>query len=98
MHFPYQLFENAGLSASDVARLFGVSRVTGYRWLQATDRKGNRGVGVNIFLQPRVSRGIEELRRALAAGDFPDEGLRRLTPVKRNLRIKSILRKHRAKR
>lgn len=98
MHFPHQLFKSAGLNSTDVAKLCGVSRITGYRWLQGTSRNGSEGVGVNIFLQDRVAKVSGPVAAALDAGALPDETLSKLPPEKRAVRIKSILNKHRTKK
>lgn len=98
MHFPHQLFKTAGLNSTDIANLCGVSRITGYRWLQGTSRNGTEGVGVNIFLRDRVTKIAAPVAAAVDAGALPDEALAKLPPEKRASRIKTILNKHRTKK
>lgn len=95
MHFPHELFKKAGLNSTDVANLFCVSRITGYRWLKGTDRNGAEGVGVNIFLRPAVTKIARRLEAAVTAGALPNEALAKLPPTKRAAKIKSIIVKHR---
>lgn len=95
MHFPHSLFKSAGLNSTDVAYLFGVSRVTGYRWLQETGRNGAPGVGVNVFLQRSVVKVVPALTRAVESGALPDAALARLPPKKRATKIKSIISQYR---
>lgn len=98
MQFPHLLFKNAGLNSTDIANLCGVSRITGYRWLQGTNRNGEPGVGVNIFLQDRVARVIAPLTAAVEAGVLPDLQLTKLPPKKRATKIKSIINQYRQKK
>lgn len=87
MDFPHLLFKDAGLNATDVANLIGVSRVTGHRWL-------NGGRGVNIFLQEKVKKVIPPLTKAVKSGALPNPDILKLPPAKRVTRIRSILRKN----
>lgn len=98
MHFPHELYKSAGLNSTDIANLFGVSRITGYRWLKGTDRNGAEGVGVNIFLRPSVTKVSRHLESAVAAGALPDQNLTKLPPTKRAAKLKSIINKHRPKK
>lgn len=99
MHFPSQLFKSAGLNSTDVANLVGVSRITGYRWLQGTNRAtGADGVGVNVFLQDKVSRLVAPLTEAVANGALPNEDVQNLEPKKRAARIRAIINQYRSKK
>lgn len=98
MQFPHELFKTAGLNSTDIANLCGVSRITGYRWLQGTDRNGAPGVGVNIFLQDRVSKVAAPLTAAVNDGVLPDEELTKLPPQQRATKIKSIINQYRQKK
>lgn len=98
MLFPHELFLKAGLNSTDVANVFDVSRITGYRWLRGISRSGAPGVGVNIFLRDRVARVASQIKSAVVAGDLPDAELKQLPPSQRAERIKSILAKHPANR
>lgn len=84
MVFPHLLFKHARLNATDVANLIGVSRVTGYRWLQ--------GAGVNVLLQKEVERILPALTKAVEIGALPNTAVSKLPPAKRAKKIKSILR------
>lgn len=90
MQFPHQLFQKAGFKSADVGALYGVSRVTGHRWL--------KGACVNIFLQDRVTKLIAPVTAAVAAGALPDPAIAQLPPKKRVAKIKSILNQHRMKK
>lgn len=98
MNFPHELFLKAGLNSTDVANVFDVSRITGYRWLRGVSRSGSPGVGVNIFLRDRVARVAAQVESAIEAGDLPDAELKQRPPHERAERIKSILAKHPANR
>lgn len=92
MLFPHLLFRQAGLNPTDVAGLCRVSRISGYRWLLGVDRRGQPGVGVNIFLQDRVERVAVPLALAVKAGVLPDPSIAKLTPAKRLVKLRGILR------
>lgn len=99
MHFPSQLFKSAGLNSTDVANLVNVSRITGYRWLQGVNRStGTDGVGVNVFLQDRVTRLVAPLTEAVALGVLPDPEVSKLTPKKRAARLRAIINQYRSKK
>ena len=91
MQFPHTLFKAAGLNSTDVALLFGVSRVTGYRWLSGTDRHGGDGVGINIFLQERVAKMVPIIERAIESGTLPNHEMIKLPPSERFATLKSVL-------
>jgi hypothetical protein len=95
MKFPHQLFKRAGLNSTDIANLFGVSRVTGARWLSGVDRAGNPGVGVNKFLEREVTRIHAALAKAVAAGRLPSEEVSSLPPKRRLAKLRSILKQSR---
>jgi hypothetical protein len=95
MQFPTLLFKQAGLTSGDVAALCGVSRITGYRWLKGTSRSGAEGVGVNVFLQAKVSTVASRVGRAVASGDLPDAQLAKLTAAQRVKTLRSILNQYR---
>jgi hypothetical protein len=90
MKFPHQLYKRAGLNSTDIANLFGVSRVTGARWLSGVDRNGNNGVGVNIFLQDKVERVTAAVRQALDGKELPLEA-KVAKPDQRAAKLRSIL-------
>lgn len=92
MKFPHALFKRAGLNSTDVANLFGVSRVTGFRWLSGVDRSGNSGAGVNVFLEEKVRRTAKAVEVAIHSGDLPFASLQKLPPAKRAAAIKRIIR------
>lgn len=98
MQFPHQLFKAAGLNTTDVASLCGVSRITGFRWLKGTDRQGNPGVGVNIFLQDRVNKLTAQVQAALDAGALPNDEIIALPPDKRTKKIRSVINQFRTKK
>lgn len=91
MKFRSDLYKSAGLNSTDIANLFGVSRVTGYRWLKGTDRAGDSGVGVNIFLQERVAAMDTAVERALKQKRLPDAEMATLAPDERAARLNDIL-------
>ena len=91
MKFNSALYKTAGFNSTDVANLFGVSRVTGYRWLKGTSRAGAAGVGVNIFLQDRVAATTASLARAVDKGLLPDAAVAALPPGERATKITAIL-------
>lgn len=91
MKFPHALFKRAGLNSTDVANLFGVSRVTGFRWLAGVDRNGNPGVGVNSFLEEKVRRVEKSVRLACDRAVLPDPDLAKLSPKKRAAQLKKII-------
>lgn len=95
MQFPHTLFKDAGLAAADVAALFGVSRVTGHRWLKGSDRNGNDSVGVNVFLRDRVAKLVPSVEHAVRAGALPAPHLAALPPAKRVKEVRSILKMYR---
>lgn len=100
MQFPHALFKQAGLNPTDVANLFGVSRITGWRWMSAVDRSNNhteQGAGVNIFLRDRVAQVAAQVQGAVDAGTLPDEAIRMLDPDRRAAKLKSILKQYRTK-
>lgn len=100
MQFPRSLFKQAGLNPTDIANLFGVSRVTGWRWLSGTDRHGRtteQGVGVNIFLRDRVKATAALVQGAVDAGVLPDPKIQALEPESRAAKIKRILKQYRTK-
>lgn len=96
MHFPHTIFQSAGLNSTDVANLFGVSRITGYRWLLGTSRSGNAGVGVNIFLRDKVNKMAPLVKRAVDAGALPNPDVMQLPPTKRAAKLRSIINAHRS--
>ena len=91
MKFPHQLFRKAGLNSTDVALLFGVSRVTGARWLSGVDRNGNPGVGVNLFLRKEVAKVAGAIQAAVEAKLLPSEDVSKLPPGKRQRALKRII-------
>jgi hypothetical protein len=95
MKFPHALFRRAGLNSTDVAALCGVSRVTGSRWMSGVDRNGNTGVGVNLFLQTKVTVVAKALKLACDRGVLPDVELAKLPPTKREAKLKKIIRDNR---
>lgn len=95
MQFPTLLFKQAGLTSGDVAALCGVSRITGYRWLKGTSRSGADGVGVNVFLQAKVSTVANKLKQAVDAGELPRADLTELPAEKRVKTLRSILNQYR---
>lgn len=92
MKFPHALFKRAGFNSTDVAAIFGVSRVTGARWLSGVDRNGNPGVGVNVFLQDRVERIAAAVEAAVAGKNLPDPTLAKLPPEQRVKKLKTLIR------
>ena len=98
MQFPHVLFNKAGLNSADIAGLFGVSRITGHRWLKGTDRNGKVGVGVNIFLQDRVAKMTAPLEAAVEAGALPNLEITKLPPNKRAPKIRAIINQYRQKK
>lgn len=97
MQFPHQLFKTAGLNSTDVANLCGVSRITGYRWLQGINRKnGTEGVGVNLFLRDRVTDLAAPLKEAVADGALPDPVAAKLSPPKRAEYLRTIINQYRS--
>lgn len=97
MIFPHTLFRQAGLNTTDIAAIFGVSRVTAARWLSGVNRSGAPGAGVNVLLEDRVTRGVQLVQAAVNSGALPDSAISALPPAKRRPRIRSILHQHRAK-
>lgn len=95
MKFPHELFRAAGLNSTDIANLFGVSRVTGARWLSGVDRNGQPGVGVNLFLQSKVKKVEAALSAAVEAGTLPDASFAKLSPKKRLSHLRSTLKSSR---
>lgn len=96
MQFPSQLFKDAGLTATDIGNLCGVSRITGFRWLQGINRKtGQEGVGVNVLLRERVAKVTEGVRAAVDAGALPNTEIAKLPPKKRASQIRAIINQHR---
>lgn len=94
MKFPSDLYLQAGLNSTDLANIFGVSRITGYRWLRGVSRSGKSGVGVNIFLQDLVKKTTAQVQSAVDAGDLPHGGINALPPARREPLIRAILNKH----
>lgn len=95
MQFPHELFKTAGMNSTDVAVLFGVSRVTGYRWLNGDTRTGKPSV-INVLLRPAVEKMVPRVQLAIASGVLPDPALTKLVPIKRAEKIKSIIKRQRA--
>jgi len=99
MQFPSDIYRAAGITASDIAALAGVSRITGYRWLQGKNRStGADGVGVNVFLQDRVAKLTASVTNAVAAKALPNPTVMQLTPAQRAKKLRSILNQHRTKK
>lgn len=86
------------MKPADVARLFDVSRVTGYRWMLGTSRSGAPGAGVNTFLQAKVVKVSAQVEAALAAGALPNDDAMQLPPAKRATKLRSIINQHRVKK
>lgn len=99
MQFPHTLFKQAGLNPTDVAKLIGVSNVTGWRWLRGVGRNGEvgQGVGVNIFLRKHVAQAATQVKSAVDAGALPDPSIQGLAPDARAAEIKRILKQYRTK-
>lgn len=95
MQFPHLLFKQAGLNPTDIANLVGVSRITGWRWLQGVNRRGLPGGSVNIFLKDRVAKLVPPIQLAVEAGALPDQTIACLPPEKRAVKLKSIIRQYR---
>ena len=91
MKFPHELFKSAGLNSSDIAALIGVSRVTGYRWLQG-------GAGVNVFLREKVAKLADKIEAAVAGQALPNPDVANLPPGKRAARLRTIVNQQRAKK
>jgi hypothetical protein len=91
MKFPHALFKRAGLNSTDVANLFGVSRVTGARWLSGVDRNGNAGVGVNKFLETKVAKVANAIMMAVDLHALPSDELAKLPPEKRARALNRIV-------
>ena len=94
MQFPYTIYKQAGLNASDVAALCEVSRITGHRWLKGVGRNG-KPVGVNFFLRDRVAKLTVRIERAVQAGALPNESITALPPAKRAAKLRSVTNKFR---
>lgn len=100
MQFPRALFKQAGLNPIDIASLFGVSRVTGWRWLTGVDRHGrptDEGGGVHLFLRDRVTKVAAQVQGAVNAGVLPDPSIQAMEPEARATKIKRILKQYRMK-
>lgn len=98
MKFPSDLYLQAGLNSTDLANIYGVSRITGYRWLRGTSRSNTPGVGVNIFLQDLVEETTAQVQAAIDAGDLPNYAIAILPPARREPLYKAILNKYKVAR
>lgn len=84
MQFPHELFKAAGLGSTDIAALVGVTRITGYRWLQ--------GGGVQVqALRDRVQHVSSLVQAAIDEGKLPDENLARLPAEARIKQVTQML-------
>jgi transcriptional regulator with XRE-family HTH domain len=61
--FPSETFKQAGISASDLAALMGVSRMTAHNWL--------KGGGVHAHLRARVVDLAKAVTAATQQGHLP---------------------------
>lgn len=91
MQFPHQIYKRAGLNSTDLANLFGVSRITGYRWLLGVNRRGEPGVGVHVFLRKKVAEVTSKVNAALEAGLLPNHEIRKLPPEVRADKLCALL-------
>lgn len=63
------------LSVSDMAKVFGVSRMTYYTWL--------RGGGMRATTAPRIKRKLKGLLAVMKDHQWPDKDVREMPPPKR---------------
>lgn len=82
MQFPTDTFRRAGLGATDVAKLFTVTRVTGHKWLT--------GGNLHRWVEDAVAKRARDVEAAVASGALPLQG-GPLRGEARAARIKEIL-------
>ena len=63
MQFPHEVFKAAGLGPTDVAGLFGVSRVTAHKWL--------RGANVHSMARVAIAARQQDVRKAVERNCLP---------------------------
>jgi hypothetical protein len=63
MQFDVELYNDAGLSKSDISRLFGVSRTTVHNW--------HNGTTIHSLIQKRVKLISTAVRTALSKKKLP---------------------------